>query len=260
MVSLPVLISSFLFPRVKSEAIVARREPKEEVEDVSSYLCTELVYDITKMPAGKGGWFTYLYCFMYTRCIHVFMYCFMYSEMQIDVPLLAMRARVVNGLWLMSMESLYTTFKPESGTEEQLTQWQYHCAGCSFCSWVLEHCPAQYHPNLELKSCVQWGFSQDVMTVRLLQKSLSPCWQWRWSCEDIMLTQPALQQWLPPCLSAAFFLLILSHKPVLLITRYKQRSLVGCSSRTALETILAGIEPFQQRPTVAEKKRQIKQL
>ncbi|XP_030906089.1 C-Jun-amino-terminal kinase-interacting protein 3 isoform X3 [Melopsittacus undulatus] len=28
--------------RVKSEAIVARREPKEEVEDVSSYLCTEL--------------------------------------------------------------------------------------------------------------------------------------------------------------------------------------------------------------------------
>ncbi|XP_005294437.1 C-Jun-amino-terminal kinase-interacting protein 3 isoform X27 [Chrysemys picta bellii] len=28
--------------RVKSEVIVARREPKEEVEDVSSYLCTEL--------------------------------------------------------------------------------------------------------------------------------------------------------------------------------------------------------------------------
>ncbi|XP_048351088.1 C-Jun-amino-terminal kinase-interacting protein 3 isoform X14 [Sphaerodactylus townsendi] len=28
--------------RVRSEAIVARREPKEEVEDVSSYLCTEL--------------------------------------------------------------------------------------------------------------------------------------------------------------------------------------------------------------------------
>ncbi|XP_051825390.1 C-Jun-amino-terminal kinase-interacting protein 3 isoform X3 [Antechinus flavipes] len=28
--------------RVKSEAIIARREPKEEVEDVSSYLCTEL--------------------------------------------------------------------------------------------------------------------------------------------------------------------------------------------------------------------------
>lgn len=48
-----------LFPRVKSEAIVARREPKEEVEDVSSYLCTELVYYITKMPAGKGGLYTY---------------------------------------------------------------------------------------------------------------------------------------------------------------------------------------------------------
>lgn len=45
----------FLFPRVKSEAIVARREPKEEVEDVSSYLCTELVYYITKMAVGKGG-------------------------------------------------------------------------------------------------------------------------------------------------------------------------------------------------------------
>uniref|UniRef100_A0A8C9G1U4 Mitogen-activated protein kinase 8 interacting protein 3 n=1 Tax=Pavo cristatus TaxID=9049 RepID=A0A8C9G1U4_PAVCR len=45
--------------RVKSEAIVARREPKEEVEDVSSYLCTELVYYITKMPAGKGGLYTY---------------------------------------------------------------------------------------------------------------------------------------------------------------------------------------------------------
>lgn len=172
MVSVAVLIPFFLFPRVKSEAIVARREPKEEVEDVSSYLCTELVYDITKMPAGKGDWFTYLYCFMY-----------MSPEMQIDVPLLAMRARVVNGLWLMNMKSLYTTFKPESGTEEQPTQWQYHCAGCSFCSWVLEHCPAQYHANLELKSCVQWGFSQGVMTVRLLQKSLSPYWQRRWSCE-----------------------------------------------------------------------------
>lgn len=40
---------------MKSEAIVARREPKEEVEDVSSYLCTELVYYITKMAVGKGG-------------------------------------------------------------------------------------------------------------------------------------------------------------------------------------------------------------
>lgn len=55
MVLLALLILFFLFPRVKSEAIVARREPKEEVEDVSSYLCTELVYDITKMPVGKGG-------------------------------------------------------------------------------------------------------------------------------------------------------------------------------------------------------------
>lgn len=180
MVSLAVLIPFFLFPRVKSEAIVARREPKEEVEDVSSYLCTELVYDITKMPAGKGGWFTYLYCFMY-----------MSPEMQIDVPLLAMRARVVNGLWLMSMKSLHTTFKPESGTEEQPTRWQYDCAGCSFCGWVLEHCPAQYHPNLESKSSVQCGFSQGVMTVRLLQKSLSPCRQWRCSCEDIRHWNPA---------------------------------------------------------------------
>lgn len=126
MVSLAVLMFFFLFPRVKSEAIVARREPKEEVEDVSSYLCTELVYDITKMPAGKGGWFTYLYCFMYTS-----------PEMQIDVPLLAVRAGVVNGLWLMSMKSLHTTSKPESGTEEQPTQWQYHCAGCSFCMEAL---------------------------------------------------------------------------------------------------------------------------
>lgn len=54
-VSLAGSMPFFLFPRVKSEAIVARREPKEEVEDVSSYLCTELVYYITKMPAGKGG-------------------------------------------------------------------------------------------------------------------------------------------------------------------------------------------------------------
>lgn len=59
MVSLTGLMPFFLFPRVKSEAIVARREPKEEVEDVSSYLCTELVYYITKMPAGKGGLYTY---------------------------------------------------------------------------------------------------------------------------------------------------------------------------------------------------------
>ena len=59
MVSLSGLMPFFLFPRVKSEAIVARREPKEEVEDVSSYLCTELVYYITKMPAGKGVLYTY---------------------------------------------------------------------------------------------------------------------------------------------------------------------------------------------------------
>lgn len=59
MVSLAGLMPFFLFPRVKSEAIVARREPKEEVEDVSSYLCTELVYYITKMPVGKGGLCTY---------------------------------------------------------------------------------------------------------------------------------------------------------------------------------------------------------
>lgn len=58
-VSLAGLMHFFLFPRVKSEAIVARREPKEEVEDVSSYLCTELVYYITKMPAGKGDLYTY---------------------------------------------------------------------------------------------------------------------------------------------------------------------------------------------------------
>lgn len=180
MVSPAVLIPFFLFPRVKSEAIVARREPKEEVEDVSSYLCTELVYDITKMPAGKGGWFTYLYCLMYTS-----------PEMQIDVPLLAMRARLVNGLWLMSMKSLHITFKTESGTEEQLTQWQYHCAGCNFCSRVLEHCPAQHHPNLELKFSVQWGFSLRVMIVKLIQKSLSPPWQWRCSCEDEMQWNPA---------------------------------------------------------------------
>lgn len=40
--------------RVKSEAIVAHREPKEEVEDVSSYLCTELVYSTINMRAR--GW------------------------------------------------------------------------------------------------------------------------------------------------------------------------------------------------------------
>ncbi|XP_045849247.1 C-Jun-amino-terminal kinase-interacting protein 3 isoform X15 [Meles meles] len=40
--------------RVKSEAIIARREPKEEVEDVSSYLCTEL----DKVPLAQRRRFT----------------------------------------------------------------------------------------------------------------------------------------------------------------------------------------------------------
>ncbi|XP_047636914.1 C-Jun-amino-terminal kinase-interacting protein 3 isoform X16 [Phacochoerus africanus] len=40
--------------RVKSEAIVAHREPKEEVEDVSSYLCTEL----DKIPMAQRRRFT----------------------------------------------------------------------------------------------------------------------------------------------------------------------------------------------------------
>ncbi|XP_023369608.1 C-Jun-amino-terminal kinase-interacting protein 3 isoform X1 [Otolemur garnettii] len=40
--------------RVKSEAIIARREPKEEVEDVSSYLCTEL----DKIPMAQRRRFT----------------------------------------------------------------------------------------------------------------------------------------------------------------------------------------------------------
>nr|XP_036861677.1 C-Jun-amino-terminal kinase-interacting protein 3 isoform X5 [Manis javanica] len=40
--------------RVKSEAITARREPKEEVEDVSSYLCTEL----DKIPMAQRRRFT----------------------------------------------------------------------------------------------------------------------------------------------------------------------------------------------------------
>lgn len=38
--------------RVKSEAIVARREPKEEVEDVSSYLCTELLAEAVLLPSA----------------------------------------------------------------------------------------------------------------------------------------------------------------------------------------------------------------
>lgn len=41
--------------RVKSEAIIAHREPKEEVEDVSSYLCTELVYSTINMWAWGVG-------------------------------------------------------------------------------------------------------------------------------------------------------------------------------------------------------------
>lgn len=86
MVSLTGLMPFFLFPRVKSEAIVARREPKEEVEDVSSYLCTELVYYITKMPAGKGGF--YILTLYYFMCIS--------PEMQIDLPSLMMRAKLVN--------------------------------------------------------------------------------------------------------------------------------------------------------------------
>lgn len=48
-------LASFPSCRVKSEAIIARREPKEEGEDVSSYLCTELVYSTINMW-GTGGW------------------------------------------------------------------------------------------------------------------------------------------------------------------------------------------------------------
>lgn len=72
---------------------------------------------------------------------------------------------------------------------------------------------------------------------------------------EIQLTPSALQEWLPPCLSAAFFLLILFNKPVLPVTAYRQRRLVGCSSRTALETVLTGIEAVQQKPAVAGKKK-----
>ena len=44
--------------RVKSEAITAHREPKEEVEDVSSCLCTELVYSTIYVWGGvrSGVW------------------------------------------------------------------------------------------------------------------------------------------------------------------------------------------------------------
>lgn len=50
----PLLSSSH---RVKSEAITAHREPKEEVEDVSSCLCTELVYSAINVQGvvGRGG-------------------------------------------------------------------------------------------------------------------------------------------------------------------------------------------------------------
>lgn len=41
--------------RVKSEAVTARREPKEDVEDVSSYLCTELVYSTINVRGMGGG-------------------------------------------------------------------------------------------------------------------------------------------------------------------------------------------------------------
>lgn len=53
-------LASFLSCRVKSEAITARREPKEEGEDVSSYLCTELVYSTINMWAWgvAVGWDT----------------------------------------------------------------------------------------------------------------------------------------------------------------------------------------------------------
>lgn len=71
---------------MKSEAIVARREPKEEVEDVSSYLCTELVYYITKMAVGKGGLCT----------TTLFIYRYVIPEMQTDPSLLTMRAKLVN--------------------------------------------------------------------------------------------------------------------------------------------------------------------
>lgn len=47
------LLASLSSCRVKSEAIIARREPKEEGEDVSSYLCTELVYSTINMW-GRG--------------------------------------------------------------------------------------------------------------------------------------------------------------------------------------------------------------
>lgn len=50
---LSLLLASLPSCRVKSEAIIARREPKEEGEDVSSYLCTELVYSTINMW-GRG--------------------------------------------------------------------------------------------------------------------------------------------------------------------------------------------------------------
>lgn len=52
------LLSCLLLPtsyRVKSEAVIARREPREEVEDVSSYLCTELVYPLLTCGHGWAG-------------------------------------------------------------------------------------------------------------------------------------------------------------------------------------------------------------
>lgn len=51
---LPCLLLPISY-RVKSEAVIARREPREEVEDVSSYLCTELVYLLLTCGHGWDG-------------------------------------------------------------------------------------------------------------------------------------------------------------------------------------------------------------
>lgn len=128
MVSLAGLMPFFLFPRVKSEAIVARREPKEEVEDVSSYLCTELVYYITKMPVGKGGLCT---C---SVVLHV-------SEMQADLPFVNHAAKLAScGLLLIDRCHDIT-----SSSDFQTISWAKRSSrhGSSSMPWVVsvEQCP-----------------------------------------------------------------------------------------------------------------------
>ena len=180
MVSLGGLMPFFLFPRVKSEAIVARREPKEEVEDVSSYLCTELVYYITKMPVGKGGLCTYSVLLQVCQSRDVCWSAFINSDRRLLLMSIANKQMpwdylflqlqtIVQLRWAAGRTAIHTMHDVASAER---------CWSSALLSTFLFYLVL---PDFELKCHVQCGFSRGLVIARLLQKTLSP--QWQWSCK-----------------------------------------------------------------------------